>query len=894
MTNIFYLVIIYPILQIIEFFYRLSHIIFDNSGISVLFVSLTVTLFSLPLYIVAEKWQQIERETVKRLKTKIDKIKKVFKGDEQYFILSTYYKQNHYHPVYALRNSLGVLIQIPFFIAAYVYLSNLDELKNSHFLFIKNLGASDALFHIGSFTVNILPIAMTLINVVASFIYSKNLEVKDKIQLYLVAGVFLVLLYNSPSGLVVYWTMNNIFSLIKNIFYKLKQPKLVLYITSTAAVVFLDIFLLFFHHGDIYNRLLMSLILLIIPALPLFIKLKNTMLQKRFFIYFTENRFLYYIFSLISLCLLLGFVIPSYVIASSPQEFSYINTVKSPFVFLYHTFFQSFGIFIFWPLCIYFLFSKKTQSILAFLLVFICFLCLVNTFCFTGSYGELSSVLTFSRAGTIKPGTSDAVINVFAMVCAIAAVFTLLLLKKREILFAALIVIISAQFAVSLSNSYTIQKEFNRYTDIIKSTGGIEKSDLSPIFHFSKEGRNIVVIMLDRAISGFIPEIFSESPDLFEKFSGFTYYPNTVSFNSHTLMGAPPLFGGYEYTPEEINKRPSESLVKKHNEALLLMPRIFLDSGFSVTVTDQPWANYSWIPDVRIYDNYPGIAAYNTKQAYTDIWLKDNDDFFTQFKDIVLRRNFIWFGFFKISPLILRDAVYKNGEYWNTDRLVTDYSLLLDNYAVLDFLPGLTDTKAASLNTFLSFVNDITHEPNFLQAPDYIPIPEVTDFGNTKYAHIINYPVNAAALKRLGTWFDYLKQNGVYDNTRIIIVSDHGADIDSGIFTDTARIPFRREIFNPLLLIKDFNAAGSLKTDESFMSNADVPALAFKDVILDPVNPFTNKKITANKSNYFNIAAVEKWEPGDHTANTFTIFNDQWYSVRDDIFLESNWSKGRK
>jgi hypothetical protein len=503
-------------------------------------------------------------------------------------------------------------------------------------------------------------------------------------------------------------------------------------------------------------------------------------------------------------------------------------------------------------------------------------------------------MLTFANAGVMKPALAEALLNIFVIIFTMTVVLILIFFKKREILFAALFILIIAQAAVSVSHSYGIQNEFKRYTDIVDASGGFEKKDLSPIFHLSKEGKNVIIIMLDRAVNSFVPEIFSESPDLFEKFSGFVYYPNTLSFNGNTLMGSPPLFGGYEYTPDEINKRSSDPLVKKHNEALLLMPRIFLDNGFTVTVTDQPWANYSWIPDIRIYENYPGITAYNTKQAYTDIWIEANDFFSSQLKDRVLRRNFIWLGFFKIAPLILRDAIYKNGEYWNADKLVTYYNLLLDNYAVLDFLPELTDTKAVSLNTGIIFVNDLTHEPNFLQAPDYVPMPEVTNFGTSKYAHIVNYSVNAAALKRLGTWFDYLKQNDVYDNTRIIIVSDHGADIDSGIFTDTKDLPFKRENYNPLLLVKDFNAAETLKTDFSFMTNADVPSLAFENLITNPINPFTKKPITRDKDGYIFVTNARGWEPIHHNTNTLKINPDEWYSVKDNIFLEENWIKGKK
>ena len=36
------------------------------------------------------------------------------------------------------------------------------------------------------------------------------------------------------------------------------------------------------------------------------------------------------------------------------------------------------------------------------------------------------------------------------------------------------------------------------------------------------------------------------------------------------------------------------------------------------------------------------------------------------------------------------------------------------------------------------------------------------------------YQIQAAAFEMLGKWFDQLREQGVYDNTRIIIVSDHG------------------------------------------------------------------------------------------------------------------------
>jgi len=891
--NILYTIIIYPLYQIIEFVFQVGYKVLKNRGLSIICVSLAVTFFCLPLYIVAEKWQKIERDIIRRLKPKIDKIKTVFSGDEQYMILSTYYRQNHYHPLYALRNSFGILIQIPFFIAAYKFLSNLETLKGVSFMFIRDLGSPDGLLTFNGFHLNILPVLMTLINCISGAIYSKNLYYKDKVQIYSIAAIFLVLLYNSPSGLVLYWTMNNVFSLIKNIFTLLKKPLIALYTVLCSIVISLDIYLIFIHHGDLYKKFTFIILSLIIPFLPLIIKLYN-----RFFVSslktLNENNRLrnqLYILSLVILFLLAGFIIPSSVIASSPQEFSYIESTASPFVFLSNTLFQCFGLFIFWPLCVYFLFGNKVKTTLTILSLFFCFGALLNTFVFPGYYGEFTGMLNFVNDGTIKPSAASALINLFSLIVVCGLILFLLIKNKVKFLIPVTYIFIITFIVNSLINSVVIGREFNRLSAIRAARGDEQISSISPVFHLSKEGKNVIFIMLDRGVNSFVPEIFSESPELYEQYSGFFYFPNTLSFNTHTLIGAPPLFGGYEYTPVTINKRANEALVKKHNESLLLMPVIFSDNDFNVTVTDPSWANYSWLPDTRIYDEYPKIKVENTQRTYLSLWLSRHNFSDFQIKSQIIKRNFIWFSFFKMIPVVLRLSLYNDGKWWNTNSVTIDLSLILNNYAVLDLLPDLTDYDSPC-NTFLFMVNEFTHEPAFLQAPDYIPVPVVTYRGKSKYADIINYPANAAALKRLGTWFEFFRQNNVYDNTRIIICADHGADINSGIFSNSENIPFNREFFNPILLIKDFNSFSAFKTDNSFMTNADVPAIAFKDIIKNPINPFTGNPVN-DEEKYGNLLVTtsKRWMPNEHNANTFKIAPDEWYTVHTDIFNANNWQK---
>ncbi|MDR1420832.1 MAG: YidC/Oxa1 family membrane protein insertase [Treponema sp.] len=901
MFTILYTIIIYPLVQIIETVYLAAAKLFDRPGLSIISVSVAVTFLCLPLYIVAEKWQKKERETFGRLKPKIDKIRAVFRGDERYMILSVYYRQHHYHPVYALRTSFGILIQIPFFMAAYTYLSHLEAIRGVPFLFIRDLGLPDALFPLqGGVHVNVLPVVMTLINCAAGAIYTRGLPARDKIQLYGMAAVFLVLLYNSPSGLVLYWTMNNVFSLVKNIFYRLKRPLLVLYVLSCLFVIFSGIFLVFIHPGDISNRLILFSAALIIPAFPLFLSLYRKLLETILDPIFSKDRLRtsLYILALAVLCVSLGFVIPSYVIRSSPQEFSFIESVRSPFAFLFTSLLQAAGFCLFWPLCVYFLFGRKVQTFLAVAAAVISPGCLVNAFCFSGDYGELSSILTFSNGGVIKPEPAGAAVN--AAVLLLSAVIILVLLRYRQkILLALFSILLAALAGVSVIHAVTIGTGYARYRDILAFPGAPgdigadsprKENAVSPIFHLSQGGKNVIVIMLDRAVSGFIPEIFSEDPRLGEKYRGFTYYPNTVSFNGFTLMGAPPLFGGYEYTPSNINSRPDEPLVKKHDEALLLMPRVFSENGYSVTVTDPSWAGYSWVPDLRIFRDYPGIRAYNTIRTYTDVWISRNNFPELQLKSKILKRNFIWFSFFKISPLVLRDAVYNDGNYWSTDKGSTDFRLILNNYAVLDLLPELTDLKPEKENSFVLLVNELTHEPGFLQAPGYTPVPLVTDRGTSKYAGIINYPANMASIKKLGEWFDFLRGQGVYDNSRIIIVSDHGAGINTGSFG--SGLPFQGETYNPLLMVKDFNASLPFAGEESFMTNADVPFLAMENIIANPVNPFTGRTISSDgKKDPLFVNTSSKWMPGEHRQNTFTINPEEWYTVHDNIFDAKNWEQ---
>lgn len=214
--NIIYLLIINPLVIFMKFILDLSYNLTDSYGLSIVLLSLVVNTVLLPLYYLAEKWQNAERNVQAKMLPELTTVKKEYSGEERYIKTTEVYKKHKYHPIFSLRTTFGFLIQVPFFIAAYTLLSKYKGFDGVSFLFVENLALTDGLISIGTLSINVLPILMTLFNLISSFVYTKGLTAGEKYKLLFIAFLFLFLLYSSPAALVMYWTLNNIYSLAKN------------------------------------------------------------------------------------------------------------------------------------------------------------------------------------------------------------------------------------------------------------------------------------------------------------------------------------------------------------------------------------------------------------------------------------------------------------------------------------------------------------------------------------------------------------------------------------------------------------------------------------------------------------------------------------------------------
>ncbi|MBQ8014005.1 MAG: YidC/Oxa1 family membrane protein insertase [Treponema sp.] len=907
MADFLYTLIIYPLYTLIECAFVFFNKVTPHVGYAVIGISLAVTLLCLPLYAVAEKWQQVERDAQKKMKSQLDRIKATFTGDERYMMTTAYYKENHYSPIMALRSSFGLLIQIPFFIAAYSFLTHLPALQGSSFLFIRNMGAPDALFTIGSFPVNVLPIAMTLINIVAGAIYTKGFSFRDKAQIYGMALVFLVILYNSPAGLVLYWTMNNVFSLIKNIFYKLKNPAKAFWIFCCVLLVPVLFYIFIVADTQLPNKILFLALALLVYMIPLFLQVAKWLLKTKlaFLAESFKVRTWLFILSCLVLFILSGFAIPSTLIGSSPIEFTDLGLHPNPIFFICNTALQSAGIFLFWATCIYFLFGSTVQTMLALGMCVLSYIAVIDAYVFMLSYGDISATLIFLAAADFKLISPLSILNLISIALIIILIPLLLHIKRGKIISSLSTILIFSLSAISTANLYAIQSSYSNYKNNYAES---EATSIEPMYHLSRNHENVVLFMLDMAQGQFVKEIMNEDPSLRDVFSGFTFYNNALSFNAHTLQGSPGIYGGYEYTPWEMNLRPETPMVDKHNEALLMLSRIFTEQkGYSAVITDPSWPNYKHFCDLSILEPYPAIKGYKAVGKYYSLWSQESEkNSIPDNTDSILKRNLLFFSLFRSSPIVLRNLIYKGGSYWNTDESAANGKAALDSYTALYYLNSLTSISDTENGTFSCIVNQLTHENDAMlfEAPDYTPAKEVKNLGTSKFRNDNSYHTQMASFKLIGKWIQYLKKEGIYDKTRIIIVSDHGGtdredDMENDEMLDKAVSGGQytgRAHYHCLFMYKDFNASGEISIDDhTFMTNADTPSLLLKGLIEKPVNPYTGKAIpldtTSIKKDGVYISVSDAHQPVNNGEYTFSIKDNEWWHVKDNIFKAENWKQ---
>ena len=210
-----------PLFFAVDYLFKLT----GNFGIAIVLITIMIRLIFFPLANYSFK----SMAKMKALQPEMARLKDIHKDDKSKLqqAMMALYKKEQINPA---SGCLPVLIQIPFFFAIYKMLFISLEMRHQPFFgWIKDLSASDPttifnLFGLLPFTppsfliIGIWPILMGL----TMWVQQKlNPAPTDPIQakIFMFFPIFLtVILASFPSGLVVYWTINNILTIAQQWF----------------------------------------------------------------------------------------------------------------------------------------------------------------------------------------------------------------------------------------------------------------------------------------------------------------------------------------------------------------------------------------------------------------------------------------------------------------------------------------------------------------------------------------------------------------------------------------------------------------------------------------------------------------------------------------------------
>ena len=929
-----------------------------SSGVSLVLLSLAVNIVLLPVYHLAEHWQEEERTVQHKMAAKIAEIESVYHGRERFMFLRALYRLHDYTPAMSLRTSLGLLIQIPFFFAAYHLLFASPEMVGHSFGFITDLSRPDALLSFGNMTGNLLPFAMTLVNIFSTLIYTSRLTMRDKVQLYGLSALFLVLLYNASSALLVYWTCNNIFSCFKNVYYRFfvyKDTRIAVSSftnlqvrTSTdslarwcghclpryadCAALLLGV-LAFCMAEFVFRRqhpwvmaaaALLAMLAVCLRAVVLrqngrdkknsrqaknvptstdfatnateFVKadirrnlpffacvagavvfaaiwglLQNSKMSSfamrlcmfwyaawfggltawvlcgpLFSRFFTQaavachNRMVcqrtgrvlhagtVYHASVLLVGVLIFIYTPAFLFVSDVDFFRQpLPTLAGGLVFRLVAFC------ILWAV----VFRHAHECIRPFLAGMFCWVALSGlgyVFVATGDYGLLDDVF-FQNADPLSSRWAP-VVDALVLLAAFGG--AVLLVRKATTTASAinaltLVLVLSAGYGLFTADA---QK------DILAWKGsGLLPAYNDRLLGFSRTEPNVVVFMVDAFTGDHLAEVFENIPEYQKIFEGFTWYPDTVSPGSVTVLSVPAILGGEEYSPVFFNTWAEEPLAQSVNRAYSVLPNLFLEQGFDVTLADVDGL------DTELMRNYCPrvdevlVVGPSLGLAYTNAWRQAKG---LPVQETVTETPFLTsYGVFRAAPWVIRRHIYQGGKWMDSfEKRISSEGA----FALLDLLPKASrilenqtgnqaeqpssQKKSPVRGTFKYIRTMSVHSPWQLDPETNMPTEKRTVTRRADGAVAEHVAAELCVMRAFGNWLDWLKQEGIYDNTQIIFVSDHSVG-DSTRTTAPEFATLKKYHFKPeaLLLAKGFNSRGPLAVDTRHMVSGDVLSMICRE-----------------------------------------------------------------
>jgi YidC/Oxa1 family membrane protein insertase len=202
---------------LVKLMYIISLVV-PNWGLIIILLAVIIKLALSPLSLQAAR--SIKRSNL--LQPKLKSLQEKYRSDPQTLNqkMAELYKKEKVNP---LGGCLPMLLQIPVFFALLRVLSNSVELKGASFLWMNDLTQPDTLFKMNipliPHTFNLLPIIMTVIQLIQMKLQSmktvSSTQQQNALNTYILPIIFLFIFWSMPSGLVLYWTIQSVYTIFE-------------------------------------------------------------------------------------------------------------------------------------------------------------------------------------------------------------------------------------------------------------------------------------------------------------------------------------------------------------------------------------------------------------------------------------------------------------------------------------------------------------------------------------------------------------------------------------------------------------------------------------------------------------------------------------------------------
>lgn len=487
------------------------------------------------------------------------------------------------------------------------------------------------------------------------------------------------------------------------------------------------------------------------------------------------------------------------------------------------------------------LFSPRLRAIFAIVALALSILSLVYSFVLPFGYPMMSGLM-FEQIPVPALEIGGRGIVDALVVFVVAALTSWGVLRVRIQAIALALVLVNVSLAVATATTMhrdTLEGGTNSKDE--------RESSARPLV-FSKTNPNVLILFLDRFMGSFVEEILQKHPELYEQLSGFVWYPLTVSAGENSVAGVHPIFGGYDYGPSEMNRR-RQSLRDLSVESFQILPLNFGARGYKSNLLSPRGLGFTVAGDCTYMADIEGTECSHVPPAVT-AQLARRMGYSTEslsksnYADLL-----VLLGAMRGAPYMLKAVLNEKGPW----QPFLDHSAgtTFQQWAELKSLSKLS-TATATDSQLNIYWNTLPHEPYFM-ADDCQPAAErlnltdeqLSDRGASSLFEEQHRIATRCTLLLVAEYMDWLKEAGVYDNTKIVLVSDHGivgpvedhsTRAEEGGTTAADFVKTRS-----LLMVKERDADGSLSIDDEFLPNAEVPRIVCEE-IGGCTNPFLGNK----------------------------------------------------